>query len=324
MLWKKINQQRLLLRIFAQQRPLQELEARHLIRSLQLYPSGLEWLLYLRYLSLFLASSLLVSGVVFFFAFNWQDMHKFTKLGLLAALVLLSGLGSLYPRFSPALQKSLLTASAMLIGVLYAVFGQIYQTGANSFDFFLSWTVSIFLFALAGRFLPLWALFLFLLQLSLISYSKLLSYGWPEYLLFLLLALLNFSAVAFWEMSRIRGILKDRRSWFPDLFLLLGSIAATLAAETSIFNNFRNDYGLLLMGLAVLYWLGISFGLRQRRLVYPGLLGLSCIAVTAGLLGWLLQDSLQLSFIVVSLFILGSSSFLVIQLIAFHRKWSTL
>ncbi|WP_315814113.1 hypothetical protein [Paraflavitalea speifideaquila] len=46
----------------------------------------------------------------------------------------------------------MLTAAAVLLGVLMAVFGQVYQTGANAYDLFLSWTIAITLWVVIANF----------------------------------------------------------------------------------------------------------------------------------------------------------------------------
>ena len=45
--------------------------------------------------------------------------------------------------------------ATFLIGTLFAVFGQIYQTGADAYDLFLGWTLFTILWAVAIRFAPL-------------------------------------------------------------------------------------------------------------------------------------------------------------------------
>jgi uncharacterized membrane protein len=55
----------------------------------------------------------------------------------------------------------------MLIGVFLAVFGQIYQTGADAWELFAAWAVMIIPFGIAAEFAPIWGLWLAVSNLAL-------------------------------------------------------------------------------------------------------------------------------------------------------------
>ncbi|MGT2495125.1 DUF2157 domain-containing protein [Cupriavidus basilensis] len=77
--------------------------------------------------------SLLCTGVIVFFAFNWQDSHKFATFGLLAAaLTLLAGVCLLATSRPTWLAAPRCAAHRWAAGVLLAVIGQVYQTGADA------------------------------------------------------------------------------------------------------------------------------------------------------------------------------------------------
>jgi hypothetical protein len=102
----------------------------------EIYADRNSWHKFIKGLILSLGLGFFVAGVVFFFAFNWEQLHRFAKLGLVQAVFLvLAGLAWVL-RKSVLLHRLLLTAAAVMIGVIFAVFGQIYQTGANAYDFF--------------------------------------------------------------------------------------------------------------------------------------------------------------------------------------------
>jgi len=58
------------------------------------------------------------------------------------------------------------------VGVLFAVYGQIYQTGADTYELFLTWFASISLWVLTSRFAPLWLLYLGLATTAFVLYSQ--------------------------------------------------------------------------------------------------------------------------------------------------------
>lgn len=62
---------------------------RQLFDQEAVYPQRINWAYFLERFLLALSAILLASGVIFFFAYNWADMHKFVKLGLLQGIVLL-------------------------------------------------------------------------------------------------------------------------------------------------------------------------------------------------------------------------------------------
>lgn len=120
---------------------------------------GEEYRQFLKWILLVGGISLLGFGLVFFFAFNWRDMPaswKFTTVWVFL-------LGFLVPVFLPKssqLTKNLLvTVASLLVGVLFAVFGQVYQTGAFTYQYIALWLALIAAWVLIMHFAPLWILF---------------------------------------------------------------------------------------------------------------------------------------------------------------------
>src|SRR5688572_18762035 len=60
------------------------------------YPQRPEWKFYLDRALLALASLFTVSGIIFFFAYNWSGLHKFAKLGTVSGLILLVGVFTIF------------------------------------------------------------------------------------------------------------------------------------------------------------------------------------------------------------------------------------
>ena len=97
---------------------------------------GLPWRLWLDRGLLVLGVALIVAGIGYFFAHNWQHLTDDDKLGSAPGrswrrLPVRSGLGR--DRF---IGKLLLLAASLLVGVFLAVFGQVYQTGADTYSLF--------------------------------------------------------------------------------------------------------------------------------------------------------------------------------------------
>src|SRR5207245_9340677 len=79
------------------------------------------------------------SAVVCFTSHNWNERGKLAKFGLVEALVLAAALG--YWRLGPekAAGKASLLVACILFGALLALFGQTYQTGADTLELFANW-----------------------------------------------------------------------------------------------------------------------------------------------------------------------------------------
>ena len=135
-----------------------------------LYANKRQWN---QFLSIFLLAAgigFTVTGIIFFFAYNWDELPKFAKLGMVEVLLATSVLLAVFTRWSTLVKQVLLTGATFLTGTLFAVFGQIYQTGADAYHLFLGWTLFTFLWAVAIRFAPLWLTFIGLLSITIWLY----------------------------------------------------------------------------------------------------------------------------------------------------------
>ena len=100
---------------------------------------------------LVLGAGHLLAGVIFFFAYNWDDLAPFTKFGLLQAGIAFAVVLSLVTRSERPGGQALLIAASVFVGVLFAVIGQVYQTGADAYELFTVWAVLILPWVVASR-----------------------------------------------------------------------------------------------------------------------------------------------------------------------------
>ncbi len=100
------------------------------------------WPQYLQLLFSLIAVGFLASGIVTWIASNWEYFSKFQKLyttqGFFALCFL--GVGIFLPKKIFA-SEGFAFISAVMIGVLFALIGQIYQTGADPWELFAWWSV---------------------------------------------------------------------------------------------------------------------------------------------------------------------------------------
>ncbi|ETZ07011.1 putative membrane protein [Holospora obtusa F1] len=132
--------------------------------------SAQNWRLWLSRLFLVLGVSFVLLGILYFFSFNWKKIPPAMKLGSIQLLIL-GCLGSSYfyglTRISG---KIMLFSASILVGIFLAVFGQIYQTGADEYTLFMMWGLLIVPWVILSDFFALWLVFLVITNVFLVLY----------------------------------------------------------------------------------------------------------------------------------------------------------
>ncbi|MEM9648134.1 MAG: DUF2157 domain-containing protein [Bacteroidota bacterium] len=284
------------------------------------YHKAKDWHQFLKWLFLGLGISFAVAGVIFFFAYNWDDLHKFVKLGIIGFLTIACVLGALLTETKPPLKKMLVTAASILVGVLLAVFGQVYQTGANAYELFLNWTFFIALWVVIVHFAPLWTVFVTLVNVTIVLYSEQVAHRWSEVFLFTLLFWINtiilvvFILVGKWRESLYLP------TWFTHLLALAAITCSTLGNVTGIFDAVDSSYYLLTMTTLLVYAAGIWYGLSHKSPFYLSIIAFSLIVISSAYLIRLSDDAGM--FLLISLYIITAITLVIWALIKLHKKWN--
>lgn len=178
-------------------------------------PAPEAWARFLDRTLLFLGGLLATSGVVCFFAFNWEDLGRLARLGLVEAAVVLAALGAWRLGPERLAGQVLLTVAAALVGPLLGVYGQIYQTGADAWNLFLAWGLLILPWVLVGRNPVLWLLLLGLGNLTAwLAWDQLAgSDPWSSTSFYLWICAANSLAWVAWEFFRRRNPGPLASSW---------------------------------------------------------------------------------------------------------------
>jgi uncharacterized membrane protein len=130
----------------------------------------------------------LAFGVVFFFAFNWNEMSRMYKFMTLQLLLLVIFVSYFFKSKSFWLSQALLLAAVIVLGALLALFGQTYQTGADPWQLFATWAMLISPLVVFSRSEVLWVVWAVLTNTALSLYLSinhsllgwvLLSHHWP-------------------------------------------------------------------------------------------------------------------------------------------------
>lgn len=166
--------------------------AKWILTSLAPGPDGESWQRLIASLLLWFGCLGLGAGVIFFFAYNWDDLSRFQQFALLEVGLLISIAAycvlmyrsspqclsllnrtvssTKIPPASPHLgatpANALLVLASLLVGALLALVGQTYQTGADPWQLFILWAVLIFPWAWVAGFQGLWLLWCGLLNLG--------------------------------------------------------------------------------------------------------------------------------------------------------------
>lgn len=245
-------------------------------------PTRVDWRHWLDRALLILGTALLCAGVIVFFAFNWAALHKFAKFGLLvAALTLLAGFAAWRPTGDLA-GRAALAGAQIVSGVLLAVIGQTYQTGADPWQLFALWTLLATPWAVAARAAPHWWIVLVIGNTALLRYGSVqLGVGGMFELLF--------------SAERARQTM---------MFLLADAVIELgvwyLLAAWAAGWGFRGETGPRLIGtLACAYagWVGLMGVLTNQVAGVPLLVSVAALAALGAWFRWRAFDIVVLSLV---------------------------
>lgn len=284
---------------------------RRALELAEVLPGAAEWRGFLDRLLLFLGAVLLGAGILFFFAFNWNELGRFGKFALaqapiVAALAVLWKLGLDRPG-----GKAALLVAALATGALFALIGQTYQTGADTFELFAVWAAATLPWALVGHFAALWVLWLVLVNVAASLYFHTFPgvfgvlFG-PEPLAWLLFAL-NGAALVAWEAAA-RRLDWARGRWAPRLVALAAGVPVTALAVMALLEGSRTS------GWAIPAWLAwtgvlyVAYRLAVKDLFMLAGGALSVIVVATTLLARGLSFRDGGAFLVLALAVIGLSA----------------
>ena len=279
------------------------------LRAAGMQPAPAEWRAFLGQLTLWLGTVALAAAVIFFFAFNWDDLGRFAKFGLVEAAIVAGLLACWRVDLDGIAGKAVLLLLGLLTGALLALTGQIYQTGADTFELFAWWAALILPWVVVGRFTPLWLVWLGLLNLAVYFYFAL--SGDTPRLLWSLFGL-NLVALALWEAGHRIGLVWLRDLWTPRLVMVAGGTMATGLVIWAIVDSGPARAEAALAGLAYFAWLAVLY--VWYRHVRPDLFMLaggvlSLIVATVALLLQHMPGSGDAgTFLVIGLVVIGMSA----------------
>jgi len=291
-------------------------------------PGGAAWKKFLDYVLLILGAGFLISGIFFFFAYNWADMHRFLKFGLIEVGLLITVGLAFYLGLDGLPGKVALTAAALLVGVLLAVFGQAYQTGADAYELFLNWAALIAVWVVISAYAPLWFGLLVLLNITVITYwNQVLGESSPA--MFGTLAVLNAVSLFAWEYAHHRGLSWLQSRWFPRLVAPAAFLFLVIPTLEFIFSlGESRDFGPFLILTPFLYLIFTLLVLffytkRGQDLFMLTIASLSIIVVATSSVAKLFDFDFDtgVPYLILSLVIIGQAALAVSWLRNIAKAW---
>ncbi len=231
------------------------------IKVAQANHSPQQWQTFISQLLLWLGLTAIAIGTIFFFAYNWGDLSTFQKFALIQGLLLITAFSYSQTEPQSNFSTAILFFMAILIGSLFALFGQTYQTGKDPWQLFLLWTLFITPLALTSKSSSLWLLWLGLANLTLFLYFET-RHGLFGIILqnerrVLFYALLNLIPAIVFEFLYVKKLISYRIA--SQVALIAAMVAFTWVSLYSVFefygaNNKSYDLIVYLVWMAGVYY----------------------------------------------------------------------
>ncbi|WP_312088457.1 DUF2157 domain-containing protein [Acinetobacter variabilis] len=258
----------------------------------------------LRYLNI-LGVALIAVSLLYLMAANWWMLPNQVQLAIPMLVLVCSAIASIYFNQREWIRQSLDTLSGLMLGLSLAVIGQIYQTGADSYQLFLLWAVLLLPWLYRSN-IGIFAMLCVVIQLALYFYFK--QSFWmirAEGLYLLTLNLLT--AISFAFVIRYYPLLR----YLFIAFIIMISISSMM--------QFTHHFQLIYLASSVVLPVGAAFYFYRKHQALETILLIAGLAASVSLwLFELLDDPLTNS--AAGLFILAMLIFGWFALISFALK----
>jgi len=290
-------------------------------------PSGTAWVTFINHLLVWLGGLALAFSVLFFIAYNWQDIGLFAQFAMVEVVIIFAIIAYWKLGDNSVAAKVSLLMATIFVGVLLALYGQTYQTGADPWQLFFSWSILILPWVLVGRFAAIWLVWILLVNTTLILYQQaFLNPFWfvfgSDTVMLWTVFLFNTLALAIWEsLTKTYHWLSTR--WAIRLLAVASGVSITWLVLHSIF-----EYGgsSIFPGLMWLVWVGTLYFVYRK--IRPDLFMLAggCLTVIVVVVSFFSRYMLDKweagSFLFLSLLVIGLGAGAAVWLRNVHRELS--
>lgn len=291
-------------------------------------PNGKDWRTFIDHLLLWLSGLTLAFSAMFFIAFNWDNIGRFAKFGMVEVFIVMAIVAYWKLGEKKVAGKMALLMATIFLGVLLALYGQTYQTGADPWQLFFNWALLMLPWALIGRFSAIWLVWILLINLSIILYHQAFRgvfgamFGSDTSMLWMVF-IFNTLALILWELL-VKKFQWLSERWAIRLLAVGSGIPITWLVLLSIFDN-RNDdvipalvWGIWLAGLYIIY-----------RRIMPDLFMLAGICLSGIVVSvtfmarHMLENGSSGSFLFLALLVIGLGTGTAIWLRKVHQEWQS-
>ena len=305
------NQQQILTWMASGQLQPEQLE--QALKLTESVPSPAQNLRFLSRVVLVFAVLMLCSGIIFFFAYNWDDLTRYHKFAIAQAALILVLLPLLRVNLQQPTAQAALFAASLLVGALLALVGQTYQSGADTYQLFLVWAVLITPWAVLAAMPALYLLLLALLNISLLLALDSLAIHYlpgPYTRVSWALLALNGAAAILWLLYAQRRLDSRLIRWTERAINMYCLCIISSLAIAFISSSSDRD------PLTLPTWLGFAtawlyyYRLRQLDLIMLSALIMASIVLAVTIITYALVDIIpsELLFLLLALSVIGLSS----------------
>ena len=239
--------------------------AEDVMSAMGVIPNAKRWRIFLGNLFLWLGGLALSFAVMFFIAYNWDAMGRFTKFALVEVSIVLCMFAYWKLDINKVAAKVSITSATILLGVLLAFYGQTYQTGADPWQLFFYWALLMLPWALVAQFASIWLIWVVLLNLSIVLYFHArgglfgLLFSSTDHV-FWVMFIFNSLAWLIWEFTATKFTWLGER-WPVWLLAVASGFSVTFLMLTAIFDH---QGSIFLTMLSYFSWLGILYFVFRR------------------------------------------------------------
>lgn len=135
-------------------------------------PSPSQWRVFAERLLFVLGAVLVAAAACYFIAANWSALGRYAKFALIEGAVIASLIVIWWRGVDAIGGRAALVAASLFVGVLLALVGQVYQTGADTYELFAAWAICILPWVLLGREPALPVVWLALIDIAIVLYFR--------------------------------------------------------------------------------------------------------------------------------------------------------
>ncbi len=231
----------------------------HYLKSVSFLRDSAFWKTWAVRALLALAVGHILSGVIFFFAFNWNDLSGLMKFSIVGGGILICLAAWIIAKLDSPAGQAFGIGTTVLVGVMFAVLGQVYQTPALIHTPFVFWAILTLPFALASKNLAHWTVWIVILTVAITTYAnsglRLAGEGTAANMLNVAVSGGFIAGLILSDKVIASRAVWAHAEWFRVL-LVLGAVSFAFAGFTESFWESRN-----------ILWLG-ALGLSSALLAY--------------------------------------------------------